>query len=120
MDDVISRQVAIDLWEKYHPTIAVDAMQYDAELRQLPPAQPEQRWIPCDKGTFPKDGKEVLVTDGENMMVAYYRNDAEAWDNYNFGWVEGRNEEMPYGINKVIAWMPLPKSYRGEKKDEVD
>lgn len=39
--DCISRQAAIDLWEKYHPTIAVDAMQYDAELRQLPSAQPE-------------------------------------------------------------------------------
>ena len=38
--DTISRQAAIDLWEKYHPTIAVDAMQYDAELRQLPSAQP--------------------------------------------------------------------------------
>ena len=38
--DLISRQAAIDLWEKYHPTIAVDAMQYDAELRQLPSAQP--------------------------------------------------------------------------------
>ena len=41
MDDTISRQDAIDLWEKYHPTIAVDAMQYDAELRQLPSAQPD-------------------------------------------------------------------------------
>lgn len=41
MTDCISRQAAIDLWEKYHPTIAVDAMQYDAELRQLPSAQPE-------------------------------------------------------------------------------
>lgn len=40
MDDLISRQAVIDLWEKYHPTIAVDAMQYDAELRQLPSAQP--------------------------------------------------------------------------------
>ena len=38
MSDLIGRQAAIDLWEKYHPTIAVDAMQYDAELRQLPPA----------------------------------------------------------------------------------
>ena len=41
MDDLISRQAAIDLWEKYHPTIAVDAMQYDAELRQLPSTQQE-------------------------------------------------------------------------------
>ena len=43
MQNSIDRQAAIDLWEKYHPTIAVDAMQYDAELRQLPPAQPDTR-----------------------------------------------------------------------------
>ena len=42
MDDLISRQAVIDLWDKYHYTIAVDAMRYDAELRHLPPAQPEQ------------------------------------------------------------------------------
>ena len=42
MSNLIDKQAAIDLWDKYHPTIAVDAMQYDAELRQLPPAQREQ------------------------------------------------------------------------------
>ena len=41
MSDLIDRQAAIDLWDKYHNTIAVDAMQYDAELRELPSAQPE-------------------------------------------------------------------------------
>ena len=47
--DCIRRQAAIDLWEKYHPTIAVDAMQYDAELRQLPPIQPKRgQWIDVD------------------------------------------------------------------------
>ncbi len=44
MDELIPRQAMIDLWDKYHHTIAVDAMQYDAELRQLPPVQPE----PCE------------------------------------------------------------------------
>lgn len=49
-DDLISRQAAIDLWEKYHPTIAVDAMQYDAELRQLPSVQPDwdEMIVICD------------------------------------------------------------------------
>ena len=42
MSELIERQSVIDLWEKYHHTIAVDAMQYDAELRQLPSAQPER------------------------------------------------------------------------------
>ena len=44
MSNLIDKQAAIDLWDKYHPTIAVDAMQYDAELRQLPPAQPEPHY----------------------------------------------------------------------------
>ena len=39
VNDLISRQAAIDLWDKYHPTIAVNAIRYDAELRQLPSAQ---------------------------------------------------------------------------------
>ena len=41
-DDLISRQTAIDLWDKYHPYIATKAMAYDKELRALPSAQPER------------------------------------------------------------------------------
>ena len=52
MDELISKQAAIDLWEKYHYTIAVDAIRYDAELRQLPSAQPE-----------PKRGKWIHVSE---------------------------------------------------------
>jgi len=49
MNNLISRKAAIDLWETYHPTIAVDAMAYDKALRELPSAQPEPaiplQWI---------------------------------------------------------------------------
>ena len=65
-DDLISRRKAIDLWDKYHYTIAVDAMQYDAELRQLPPAQLE-----------PKRGKWVLVCDNNGMH--FICNKCGAW-----------------------------------------
>ena len=34
MSELISRQL-LDLWNKYKPTIAVDAIEYDRELRQL-------------------------------------------------------------------------------------
>ena len=34
MNDLISRQV-LDLWNRYKPTIAVDAIEYDRKLRQL-------------------------------------------------------------------------------------
>ena len=34
MSDLISRQV-LDLWNRYKPTIAVDAIEYDRELKKL-------------------------------------------------------------------------------------
>ena len=34
MSDLISKQV-LDLWNKYKPTIAVDAIEYDRELKKL-------------------------------------------------------------------------------------
>lgn len=57
MSNLIDKQAAIDLWDKYHPTIAVDAMQYDTELRQLPPAQPE----PCEDAVSRKAVKDGFV-----------------------------------------------------------
>ena len=58
-------------------------------------------------------GGEGLVTDGDNCAVGYYRKDAQAWDSVEFGWLENRTEP-PYGIKKVIAWMPLPEPWKGE------
>jgi hypothetical protein len=43
MDDLISRQAVIDLWEQYHPYIAIKACEYDAKLRRLPSVQPDDR-----------------------------------------------------------------------------
>ena len=34
MNDLISKQV-LDLWNRYKPTIAVDAIEYDRELKKL-------------------------------------------------------------------------------------
>ena len=43
MDDLISRQEMIDLWEQYHPYIAIKACEYDAKLRRLPSAQADSK-----------------------------------------------------------------------------
>lgn len=53
-DDLISRQAAIDLWDKYHPYIATKAMAYDRELRALPSAQTEI--IYCGDCRYKDDG----------------------------------------------------------------
>lgn len=67
----------------------------------------ERRWIPVEE-RLPLDDRYYLVTDGESMMVAFYRKDAKAWDNENFGWIERESEnECPCRMGKIKAWMPL-------------
>ena len=68
-------------------------------------------WIPCSE-KLPDDEKDYLVTDGESMAVGFYRKEAKAWDNVNFGWLEHREETC--GLKTVIAWMPLPTMYVSE------
>ena len=41
MEEFVSMQKVIALWDKYHPTIAVNAIEYDAELRKLPTVNQE-------------------------------------------------------------------------------
>ena len=113
MDELISKQAAIDLWEKYHYTIAVDAIRYDAELRQLPSAQPEQHWIPvtedceCDL----MDNEEVLVFQKDGTINGQIRHAMF----YDFNgkkkfvtWEEGIT------IYHVLAYRPLPEPYKME------
>ena len=106
MKDLISRQVAIDLWEKYHPTIAVDAMQYDAELRQLPSAQPEHtgRW--SGLWSEPQDDNSIYgekLLEGDTIYLlgveGVVKQECGAW-----GWASGKyvpweklEEKMPHG-----------------------
>ncbi len=108
MDSLISRQAAIDAIK-----VGVGGLDYSNDqiraLERLPSAQSEQHWIPVAE-RLPEEEEDFLVTDGESMAVGYYRQDAKAWDSADFGWIE--NREKGYGINEVIAWMPLPYPYR--------
>lgn len=80
------------------------------ELIKMKPKLDE--WISVEE-RLPDDENEYLVTDGYDMMVAFYRDDAEAWDNGNFGWVErNSDDDCPCRLGKVIAWKPLPEPYK--------
>ena len=71
-------------------------------LCTLPPAQ--RGWIPVAE-RLPENDNDVLVTDGTDCAVAYWRTDAQAWDDSMHGWCD------LYGL-EVTAWMPLPTPYR--------
>ena len=103
MDDLISRQAAIDevnrlakfFWEKWHEyapsTIAVT----DA-LKEIPSAQ---QWVPCSERLPDQNGKYLVV--GRQKAINILKFDGGRW----------------YGKWGVVAWMPLPSPYREEATD---
>ena len=111
MNDLISRQAAIDEAKEW-----IDAVYFEendkrerkaiecfiGSLKNMPSAQPEQRWIPCSERL--PDGrlnKSYLVQDkdGRRAVGTY-----TIW-----GWVFG------HYMNDPVAWMPLPEPYKGEE-----
>lgn len=86
-----------------------NVMEYARKLQQ------QRKWISVED-RLPEDNTDYLITDGEDIMVGFYRNDAQAWDNGNFGWVEREKDDdgMMCRLNNIIAWMPLPELHNGE------
>ena len=79
-------------------------------------AQPEPHWIPCSE-RLPENDNEVLITvwDAEDDYVEVYKGfyqGHEWWTQWCHGCSKIKDE--PCGENIVIAWMPLPASYKGE------
>ena len=61
---------------------------------------------------LPDKYTQCLVADADGKCaVGYYRYDCEAWDSPAFGWIESEDriyiDDMPMGIGKVVAWMPI-------------
>ena len=102
MNNLISRQAALDAL--YH----VD--EYNGRsveaIRKLPPAQPEQQWIPWSSGKLPEESGTYTVTayDGVTKRVTYakYQKRLKRWE------LTGARAYW-----RVLAWMPLPEPYKG-------
>ena len=132
MNDLISRQAAIDtlnVGAELLRCVLDDADIVGAErakyewglgliessindIEELQSAQPErkkEKWIPCSE-RLPEDDEIVLVSDGMDYAVAFWRSDAHAWDDPLHGWLDSFEFD-------VKAWMPLPDPYRGERDE---
>lgn len=98
MNDLISRQAAIDAIERkaYRHTYIEQIVNI---INGLPSAQPEQRWIPCSE-RLPEKNCRCLTTN-------------EAWGSFEVDWNAWIDGQWLYPNEKPIAWMPLPKPYRG-------
>jgi len=118
MDDLISRQAAIDCLGFTWPEDAI---------RKLPSAQPEQRWIPCSE-RLPEEDVEVLITyrykEGEGD-TSHADIDITTYGQMYFGGNKVGNHKhwrQPFEYfesnYEVVAWMPLPEPYKDGKQDE--
>lgn len=72
--EYIDKMLAIDLWNKYHATISVDAIEYDKQLRQLPvadvvPAEPQEIGYDQCANAMLKMWIDNVVTDGEYNRI---------------------------------------------------
>lgn len=64
-------------------------------------------WIPCSE-RLPKKGEVVLITNGKgNVRCGQYRSEYDVRDGTHYWWWKGKT------VESVIAWMPLPKPYKG-------
>ena len=120
MDDLISRQAALDMASTIQTDDSsgneiLDVVEVD-DIKALPSAQPEQRWIPCSERLpdHPENDDYYLVT----IQCEHY----DGWDDYVTGfaeWTKRGWEELSCYIGqiKVVAWMPLPEPYKGGEQD---
>ena len=98
-EDAVSRQAAIDAmgieplaFSEYENGL-YDKWEEDVEaLMKLPSAQPEPQWIPVAEKPIEKG--LMLVT-------------------YNDGDVDLLKQPTAYRRSDIVAWMPLPKPYKG-------
>ena len=121
MDDLISRQVAIDaLWKAlydyedktekqfleseelntddwFRHRIFVQNMN-DIDRQTILNLPSAQRWIPCSERLPDQNGKYLVV--GRQKAINILKFDGGRW----------------YGKWGVVAWMPLPEPYKGESE----
>ena len=138
MDDLISRQAAIERLREYanddmtsmEKAIGAD---YCMDLiRTMPSAQPDQRWIPIKTRPMTEeesnDWSEILEYDIEYedslIYVSQLPDDGqEVLTCSRYGWIRiDKFENDPdYGcsfeengdMDGIVAWMPMPEPYKG-------
>ena len=100
-DDTISRKAALNAFEKIDCSdgVGISSLKCDAvddavtAIKALPSAQ---QWIPCSERLPEKDGEYLTTTEDGLCDVESYGDGEWFYDD-------------------VVAWMPLPEPWKGEK-----
>ncbi len=124
MDDLISRQAAIDAVRRMQTyklfegddMLLVDKAEVQTELMMLPSAEP-QRWIPVTEKLPKDDGWQLVTILDESGDTPYRYYDFAVYSEVAGCWIVDANQ-----MSDIIAWMPLPEPWKGgaEMKGEDD
>ena len=127
-EDIISRQEVIKELEELNAISFYELNEHSREayreikqmLKELPPAQSEQRWIPVSE-RLPEPEKEYVLISKKPTKISGSkwsvdiairtldpRSGKIQWRDSGFGVIQD---------DKVLAWMPLPEPYK-EGEDE--
>lgn len=109
MSDCISRQEALDEWNRLSER---GRTEFDQVLMMLPSTESEQRWIPCSERLPELEKKSYWVcTDDGYQCECRWTNVNVLWTNLTTDW-HWNIFDLPQYC-KVAAWMPLPEPYEG-------
>jgi len=129
MDDLISRQAAIDAtWFEPSYTDPLNVLtEVRDRLKALPSAQPEQRWIPCSE-RLPEIKQHVLLSCYGRVIYGRMISKDGNSGYPVFEICDSVGEKRPivlettvhskFTTSRIIAWMPLPEPYREERTEE--
>lgn len=101
MDDLIRKKTVLEMIPQY-VSDAEEGSILCYDIEHLPP---EQQWIPCSE-RLPDEGCEVLVSAWTGEVGLGTRHEGE-----NAFWRLDTN--ITVNMANIIAWMPLPKPYKG-------
>ena len=71
-------------------------------ISALPSAEAVQGWIPCSERLPDVDVEVITTTDWSEILIAWLRKGG-AWE----------TDEYILANDEILAWMPLPKPYKG-------